>query len=185
MLQLLPSLCLLAAFAIIGIGDSVRHLVGRVNRNRDGRIVFAVAVAVSSAALLVAPFAYLVPVVDDPTSAMPQQSVILKAVNTFYGNYSAVPQNCLVFTFTPDIWVEANRSAAQIGYINGANATLQQSFSDYSCKVFDYGYWCVVPPSHTTTCSYIISHYQLTNLGPKNATLGGDSVAFYQIDNYS
>jgi hypothetical protein len=191
MLQLLPSLCLLATFAIIGIGDSARYIALRFSKgaakNADdghrGRIVFAAAVAISALVLLVYPFVTLAPIVTIPQSNMPQQSVILKSIDTFYGNYSVVPKDCLVFSFTPDIWAEVNRSSAQIGYISGANATLKQSFAAYSCKVFDYGYWCVVPPNHNATCAQIVNSHNLTNLGPTSAPLGGYNVAFYRIGN--
>jgi hypothetical protein len=189
MLQLIPSLCLLATFAIIGISDIVKWLGVRtmrlIGRHGDGKVVFGSAVVALCAALLVYPFVPLVPIVAIAPSAMPQQSVILGAMNAFYSNYNSVPENCLVFTFTPDLWAEVNRSAAQIGYINGANSTLRESFSKYSCKVFDYGYWCVVPPHHSTTCAQIIKKYSLENLGPQNATLGGDGVSFYRILNYT
>lgn len=181
MLQLLPAVCMLAAFAIIGIGDIVRSLVS----SDMGKIAFGCAVALLAIVLLIYPFSVLLPAVTIAPNAMPQQHVILSAMTTFYGNYSSVPQNCLVFTFTPDIWFEVNRSAAQVGYINGANATMKQSFSAYSCLVFDYGYWCVVPPYHNTLCAYSLGKYQVKNIAPKQAPLGGNETAFYQILNYS
>jgi hypothetical protein len=116
---------------------------------------------------------------------MPQQTVILGAINSFYANYNSVPENCLVFSFTPDLWTEVNRSSAQIGYINSANATVKSTFNNYSCKVFDYGYWCVVPPHHDTTCAQILKKYNVSVLGPANATIGGDKVAFYKLLNYT
>ena len=188
MLQLLPSLCLLAAFAVIGIGDSARGIAGRFGREHDaakgGRvpmIVFTAAVAISSMVLLIYPFATLFPVVTIAQAKMPQQSVILKAMDTFYGNYTVVPRDCIVYSFTPDIWAEVNRSSAQIGYLTSANASLTQSLDSYSCKVFDYGYWCIVPPHHNTTCAQIISNHKLTSLGTMNTTLGGFDVAFYKV----
>jgi hypothetical protein len=188
MLQLLPSSCLLAAFAIIGAGDLSRWIFARRAKKKNtlrARAAYAIPVAILFLVLVAYPFVTLIPVVTIAPSAMPQQSVILRAINTFYSNYSAVPQNCLVFSFTNDIWEEVNRSSAQIGYISGGNSTVQQLIMQYKCLVFDYGYWCVVPPYHSSTCSNIQNNYELQNLTYPGEPPGGYNVTFYRILNYS
>jgi hypothetical protein len=187
MLQLLPAACMLAAFAILRISDFASWLVLRYNTKKVqiGKGVFISAMTISSLALLVYPFTLLIPAVAIAPSSMPQQSVILKAINTFYSEYNAVPQNCLVFSFTPDIWFEVNRSSAQIDYLTGANSTLKNSIKQYSCAVLDYGYWCVVPPYHESVCKNAVENFRLENLTSPAPQLGGDKVAFYRILNYT
>ncbi len=186
MLQLLPAVCLLAGFAIIGISDAAQSLVARLRKgNVFGTLAFGSTIALSCTVLLVFPFWLLVPIAAISPSAMPQQSVILNAMNFFYSNYNAVPQNCLVFSHTPDIWAEVNRSSAQISYLSGANSTNKQTISGYKCLVVDYGYWCVVPPYHDTLCKYITGHYQLKPLAVSQPLPNGNSAGFYQILNYT
>ena len=146
MLQILPALSLLAAFTILELSEILSDLFSaRLKSDGNRQALLYAASGILVAAAVIYPFAGLVPIITLAPQQMPQQSVILRSVDFFYGNYSAVPENCLVFTFTPDIWFEVNRSAAQIGYLQGANDTLKASFANYSCKVFDYGYWCSCP----------------------------------------
>ncbi len=189
MLQLLPSVSLLAGYAMTGIGDAARNIAGRFARgNRSQKIMSAAyiaSIAIASVALLVYPFALLLPVVTLPPAQMPQQSVILGSINYFYARYSSVPTSCLVFSFTPDIWVEVNRSSAQIGYLNGANSTNRNLISQYSCLVIDYGYWCVVPPYRDSLCQYLTTRYKISNLKAPEKQASGYSTGFYQVLNYT
>ncbi len=190
MLSLLPSICLLAAFAIIGMGDLARWALTRMDaikkRGQASGIVFGAVVVAAGAVLLAYPFATLVPLVALSPSSMPQQSVILPAISYFYANSQEVPRNCFVFSFTPEIWWEANRSAAEISYLTGGNNnTVNQIISSYSCKVFDYGYWCVVPPFHSTLCASAVSRYGLVGLGSNETAVAGSNVSFYRITNYT
>jgi hypothetical protein len=165
-----------------GFGIIVRKYSKKIN---IGKGAFIFTMAISSLALIVYPFTLLIPAVAIAPSAMPQQSVILKAINTFYSEYNDVPQNCLVFSFTPDIWFEVNRSSAQIDYLTGANSTLESSIRKYSCVVLDYGYWCVVPPYHGSVCRNAVNEFRIENLTSPAPPLGGDEVTFYRILNYS
>lgn len=181
--QLLPAFCFLAALVILTIGDGLRWLFRGNSARRE--IAYASVLAIATLALLVYPFIALVPIVTLAPSEMPQQTVILKAANTFYENYTQVPSNCLVFSFTNDVWEEFNRSSIQIGFLNGANSTIKQLILQYKCLALDYGYWCVVPPYHSTLCSYIATHDKLQNFTSPGVPPGGYSVTFYRILNYS
>jgi hypothetical protein len=189
MLQILPPLCLLASAALVGISDASSIIAQRFGiakrRAKGGAAIRHAVLAVLAAALLIYPFFLLIPVVSVPPSSMPQQSVILPAITSFYENYSEVPSNCLVFSFTPDIWQEENRSSAQIGFLLGANQSIKSHILNYSCLAFDYGYWCLVPPYSNTTCSYVASHYKLGNFTSPPTRPNGTSVAFYKILNYT
>ena len=95
-------------------------------------------------ALIAFPFVELAPVTAIAPDKMPQQSVILQAINAFYSKYAAVRKDCVVFSFTSDIWYEVNISSAQINFLEGANSSIKNSLAQYRCAVLDYGYWCVV-----------------------------------------
>lgn len=187
MLQVLPPLCLLAAFGLVSIGDAAVAIVGVANSKKNAstrNIVHYATLLVVVAVLLVFPFYLLVPVVSVPPNTMPQQGVVLPAVTTFYNNHNVVPNNCLVFSFTPEIWQEANLTGVQVGYLNGANSTLESTINSYSCLVFDYGYWCEVAPYNSQICSSVQSRYKLQNLlTPQQQN--GTSIAFYKILNYT
>ncbi|MDE1855332.1 MAG: glycosyltransferase family 39 protein [Candidatus Micrarchaeota archaeon] len=190
MLQILPPTCVLAALGLVSIGDaggaiSRKMLRGR-NAGRNARAVSLAVLSIASVVLLFYPFYTLMPLVTLPQSAMPQQGIIYPAITTFYENYSVVPENCLVFSFTPEIWQEVNRSASQVGFIFGSNnQTVKSILSGYSCFVFDYGYWCRTAPYADTTCKSIVTSYKLENLTYPPTQPNGTRVAFYKILNYS
>ena len=185
-LQILPPLCLLAAYGILKLADLARFAFSSRSRNKTGaKLAFGSVAVVLTLVLLVFPFVQLSGNITLPPQGMPQQSVIRPALNLFYSNYKSVPQNCLVFSFTPDIWFEANRSSAQIGYLSGSNSTVKQEITQYSCYVLDYGYWCVVPPYHDTLCHYLLTKYAVQNLTSPAPPFGGSNVTFYRILNYT
>jgi hypothetical protein len=186
--QLIPAFCLLAALVLLVAGDGLRWMFSRKAKNMSstrGEIVYALILLIATMGLIVYPFILLVPVVTLAPNAMPQQTVILRAINTFYANYTQVPSSCLVFSFTNDVWEEFNRSSIQIGYLSGSNESTRQLIKQYSCLAFDYGYWCVVPPYHGSTCNYVQTHYALQNFTSPGEPPGGFNVSFYRILNYS
>ena len=135
-----------------------------------------------AAAAFAYPFVMIAPVITMSPSSMPQQSVILKAVNFFYANYNSVPDNCLVFSFTPDLWYEVNISSAQINLMG--SASISQDLGQNKCVVLDYGYWCVVPPFRDTTCKMLAQEYKTRVIASASAG-NGYNTTFYQILNYS
>lgn len=183
MLQTLPPLSLLAALSIFEIGVVASRLVDheRHGRGRRKAIAFHVAAVAVAAAAVIYPFAMVAPVITMSPSSMPQQSVILKAVNFFYGNYNLVQSNCLVFSFTPDMWYEVNISSAQINLM-GSSAVSGSAV--HGCVVLDYGYWCVVPPFRNTTCKSMLQRYSARVIASQSAG-NGYNTTFYQILNYS
>jgi MFS family permease len=185
MLQLMPPLCLLGALAAFELGSEAQALLQRGSEaatNAGAAAFWVVAAGVIVVALLY-PFAALEPVFTLAPNQMPQQSVILPATTFFYNSYKAVPNDCLVFSFTPDIWYEVNVSSAQIGYANGAGGGIGESIDNYSCKVVDSGYWCVVPPYRNTTCANLAGRYSKQVLATEPAG-NGYNTSFYKILNY-
>ncbi len=182
-LQILPFLAVLAGFGVMGIGQLIDSGVERAAKHRKATVRYAI-YGILTVALVVVPFAYYAPYVTIPTNQMPQESYPLNATAFFYNNYTAVPTSCLVFTFTPDLWFQYNRSAAQIGYLGGANQSITDSFKNYSCYVLDYDYWCTVPPYQNTLCSSLLSRYATTPLASESNGRGSQ-FAFYRLLNYS
>ena len=199
MLQINPAMALLGGIGIIAISDALSNyrLIRAVMLRRNMLIepsryvsryrmqIAAVTIAISVAIFLIYPFYTLLPNVTILPSNMPQQIIVHPTQTFLYGNYSKVPANCLVFSLTPDIWYELNRSAAQMSFLVSPNATFVNNTKSYTCHVLDYGYWCVVPPYHNTICSYILSHYDLKPIAlqyPQNPTSGA---GIYMIMNYS
>ncbi|MDE1860442.1 MAG: glycosyltransferase family 39 protein [Candidatus Micrarchaeota archaeon] len=172
MLQLLPPLAVLAAAGI--------HRIHAISKARLGPLIAAVAYIAAVAVIVFAPFITLGHLITLPVSQMPQQHGISNAVNFIYQNYQKVPTNCLVFSFTPDMWYELNRSSAQIWELGANNSTI----SGFSCHVLDYGYWCQVPPYVNSTCKSDLSRYKLTVLATNSSGLGSND-SLYLIQNYS
>ena len=184
MLQTLPPLSLLAALCVFELGEAASRLTEGRRKGRKLRssiAFYAVAGAVAAAAFAY-PFVMIAPVITMSPSSMPQQSVILKAVNFFYANYHSVPDNCLVFSFTPDLWYEVNISSAQINLMG--SASISQDLGQNKCVVLDYGYWCVVPPFRDTTCKMLAQEYKTRVIASASAG-NGYNTTFYQILNYS
>ncbi|VVB76705.1 Uncharacterised protein [uncultured archaeon] len=180
MLQLLPSLSILAAAGVCKLGDGARALVARGKKKmRLAGLAAGVAVAgVAFSAVAAYPFIALMPLTTISPGAMPQQTVILKAMNFFYGNHSSVPSGCVVYSFTPDIWYEVGVNSSQIGYLS-TSGNLSSSTGFRNCAVLDYGYWCLVPPYHDTLCKQLSNAYALTPL----ATSGNGNSAYYLLGN--
>ncbi|MGI0141475.1 MAG: ArnT family glycosyltransferase [Candidatus Micrarchaeales archaeon] len=176
MLQIVPGLALLGGFAVSELGERIGKLRKSVKLNY---LVYGVIMI----GAVIYPFITLIPNITLKPSDMPQQTVIYDALTFFYNNYNKVPTNCLVYTFTPDLWFEFNKSAAQITYLSSSDGQFLNNTKSYSCSVVDFGYWCNVPPYRGTTCSDILKNYNLAPLAIQNNTGKGESFAFYQIVN--
>lgn len=174
MLQLVPPLSLLAGVAISQVYEFA-------DKKSKVKVLGVAMYAVLIIAGLIVPFIMLIPNITLLPQNMPQQTVIYDALSFFYSNYNSVPSNCLVFTFTPDLWYEVGRSAAQIDYINSNNAQFLNDTKNYTCRVIDYGYWCSVPPYKGTTCNTLTQNYNLIPLATHNNTARNENFAFYQI----
>lgn len=186
MLELQPSIAILAGVFVARSSEYAGAIrIGR-GRNRNGFYLGLGVFAAIAIIALVYPFTGYIKEITIPPTAMPQQHVIYPALQFVYDNYSAVPNNCLVFSFTPDVWYEQNRSAAQIGLLGGGDQQFKDFESQYSCYVLDYGYWCVVPPNHAGLCSSLLSSYSMQSLSSRNISgAEGDNVSLYLIKNYS
>ncbi len=185
MLQVMPPLILLASFALLGISDAGVALAKRARRGigvHGTRLLFYAVLTVTSVALIIVPFALVLNLTTLPPSAMPQQVVIAPAMSNFYANYTDVPRNCLVFSNTPDTWLEENYSSLQLEYIGSTNRSMNATISSYSCKVMDYGYWCLVPPFF---CNAYMNEFKMQSLIPYSVNVSNKSIQFYRLLNYT
>jgi len=174
MLQMIPALALLGGFAISELSTTL----GEVSKRKYVHHIVYAAIMIG---VVFYPFVTLVPNITLKPQAMPQQTVIYDALSFFYSNYNSVPTNCMVFTFTPDLWEEFNRSAAQIDYVSSTNSQFLNDTKNYTCRVVDYGYWCNVPPNKGTICKNLLENYNLLPLAMQNNSARGENFAFYQI----
>ncbi len=191
MLQLHPQLVILSAIGIVEISGLLAMAGSRVAKRRRNRSLLNkrnLLIAIPYAAFFIVIFfifAQFFPIVTMPPSSAPQQSVILPASNFINSNYSAVPSNCLVFSFTPDMWYENGRSAAQIGYLQSDSSNFTNFTKSYRCFVLDYGYWCIVPPYDNTTCPAYLKSYNTSVLATRSISGAANNVSFYLLRNYS
>jgi len=174
MLQMIPALALLGGFAISGLGT----ILGEISKQKYVHHIVYAAIIIG---VVIYPFVTLVPNITLKPQQMPQQTVIYDALSFFYSNYNSVPANCMVFTFTPDLWEEFNRSAAQIDYVSSTSSQFLNDTKNYTCRVIDYGYWCSVPPNKGTVCKNLLQNYNLLPLAMQNNSARGENFAFYQI----
>lgn len=188
MLEMIPPLIVGAALGVYEIVRYARLWLGRISiRIKKGipEMLYAGIFSIALFGLLIVwPFAIFAPGLALPANQTPQEGQPLTAINFIYNNYHDVPANCLVFSFTPDIWYELNRSAAQVGYLGNNNPNFTSFARHFSCYVFDYGYWCSVPPYQGTTCSSTLSNYKLVPLVNTGQPLGS-GYNFYEIENYT
>jgi len=183
MLQILPGLSILAGFALFEIAQLPGMFIRRL-KNKYTTYTIIVALFVL---LAVFPFVKISSLITLTPNNMPQQTVIYPAMAAFYANYEKVPTNCLVFSSTPDIWYEMGRSAAQITYFDTSlNESMKSVLSNYSCFVFDYGYWCQVPPEHNGVCNVAINEYKTKILATTYIpnSMYNSNVTYYELLNY-
>lgn len=215
MLQITPEISLLAGIGIILISLYISNIAGWVSlklkhrkqanenksysptinpnhniesaeiKNSKHNIIFYSSVIILFAIFFAYPFANLFSLITLNVNDMPQQSVIAPAIEFFYSNYQKVPANCLVFSFTPDIWFEVGRASMQIGYLGAENGTIVNIERNFSCYVLDYGYWCLVPPYNNTLCLYDKNLYNTKALAIGSVPYTDKHPAFYLLENYS
>jgi len=210
MLQITPEISLLAGIGVISASLYISKIIERVyfklkhkkqvnesesqNRNIESAkiknskhsIIFYSSVVILFAIFFAYQFTNLFSLITLNVNEMPQQTVIAPTIEFFYHNYQKVPSNCLVFSFTPDIWFEVGRASMQIGYLGAENSTIESIERNFSCYVLDYGYWCMVSPYNTTLCPYDKNLYKTKALAIGSVSFFNDEhPAFYLLENYT
>ena len=184
MLVLFPAMAIYAGFGISALALSIVSVMKSIGKRKAAKnAFFGNSVCLLLLALFaVMPFVLALPTVTILPSNMPQQALPLSAVNFIYSNYASVPANCLVFTFTPDIWYELNRSAAEIGYLNSPDPKFVKFESGFRCFVLDKGYWCDIS-GYKSECSSYYGSFNTTALASSQAP-GGGTFEFVKMNNY-
>ncbi len=179
MLIIYPAIAILAGIGISSLSD----LMPGKKRNA-GKALSSAAFAALIVAFAAYPFLNSMSIITMNTSQMPQQQTALNAVNFIYQNAAKVPADCLVFTFTPDVWYELNRSAAQVGYFGASDPNFTRFASRFSCFVFDQGYWCTTTQYKNSVCAADLARYGSTAIAaaPIPGQLG--NVSLYYVNGY-
>jgi len=94
-------------------------------------------------------------------------------------HYSEIPKDCYFVSFVPGLFRTLGRNAV---YNENLFYLYNSGELKGKCLVYDYGYWCIVPPFHDTSCKAILQAFQLQPI--RNLTLeDGRTLAFYYILN--
>ncbi len=101
-----------------------------------------------------------------------------RSISFINDNYLTVPNNCLVFSETPYLWYNLNRSSAIPGI-----TLLNTNIKNYNCYIFDYSSFCSYP-NISTECNKFLSQYKTKIIVSEN---NGNlpRFALYQILNFS
>ncbi len=189
MLQIYPAIAILGAAGIDGLAGFAQYAAKRATRSRKSAtfpVFSAVIFVVFIWVFAVYPFVAAFNTLSLTPQNMPQEPGPNTATSFIYANYNSIPTNCLVFSFTPDIWYELNRSSAQVGYVGSTDSNFTLFASHFSCYVLDYGYWCSVPPYRGSECRSDISNYNVTSVVSEPAASGGSgNLTLYMLNNYS
>ncbi len=182
MLELLPFMSILSSFGIVGVTDAVSMITAKaVKFKHSSSIILVILLLIT----VILPFFLILPKITIPISQMPQEYFNTQATSFIYNNYQKVPTSCLVFSFTPDIWYELNRSAAQVSYFGSGNTTTnKETFKNYSCFVFDYGYWCSTPEYKNSTCGSELHNYNISIIATQNSSQNFN-FTLYKINNFT
>ena len=187
MLITYPAISIFAGFGIASISSGIPSVL-KIFRKRKSRgkreAVSSVIFAILIIAFAVFPFYNALGMVTISPSNMPQESMPLSATNFIYQNAAQVPSSCLVFSFTPDIWWEQNRNAAQIGWLNSDDSNFTNFESKFSCFVLDVGYWCTTPEYKGGLCQNDLKAYNTTVIATQSSPDFTDNYSLYYIDGY-
>ena len=187
MLIIYPAIAIFAGFGIASLssGIPVALKLSKNKKSEAKRAIFSSAIfAVLIIVFAVFPFYNSLSTVTISPSRMPQEAMPMSATNFIYQNVAKVPSNCLVFSFTPDVWWEQNRSSAQVGWLGNGNSTFKSFENTFTCFVFDKGYWCTTPEYKSGLCSTDLSTYNTTLIVTQRAPNQIDNYSLYYIDGY-
>ena len=188
MLIIYPAISIFAGFGIATLsnGIPVALKLFRAKNGESKRAILSVVIfAVLIILFAVLPFYNSLKIVTISPANMPQEVMPMSATNFIYQNTFKVPSNCLVFSFTPDVWWEQNRSAAQIGWLGNGNSTFTSFENTFTCFFFDKGYWCTTPEYKSGLCSTDLSTYNTTLIATQRSPNLMDNYSLYYINGYN
>lgn len=187
MLVIYPAIAIFAGYAIAHLSASGANFAVKSDKKAEKGKKIAVATAIYLILITlfaIYPFISATHNITLPPLQMPQEPMPYSATSFIYNNYQAVPANCLVFSFTPDVWYELNRSAVQIGYFQNENETFVSFEKNYNCYVLDIGYWCSTGQFKDSVCRTDLQGFNTTQLATSTATSSIGNFSFYRLNNY-
>ncbi|MGC8652069.1 MAG: hypothetical protein ACP5UH_02355 [Candidatus Micrarchaeia archaeon] len=174
MLSLIYQVSLLSGvgawFIYEGIGKHLR--IGCMGKKPKSALAIIALVLLFSAIFY--PLYALAPKLSINPAMIPQAGSARFDENFIYANISAIPSNCLVFTYVPYLFNINDRSAAQMFYLFN-NTFMANAESEYSCLAIDYGYWCKTP---NNMCPQAMAQYKTVPLKTAVYTRAGFSFTF-------
>ena len=196
LLVLYPALAILAAFGLYELSEWLVLLLRK--RNRKSKQITSIKYAICIILIIlffIVPFVYYaVPFLMHPNYSYADFPIIPNATpqNDSYAmmyanrslafinsNYNLVPPTCLVFSPSPYIWYQLNRSSAYVSEYNASDSNI----NSYSCFILDYSWFCG-NPFNNTICNTILNKYKLKILATESGD-GSSNFSLYQILNYS
>jgi hypothetical protein len=72
------------------------------------------------------------------------------------------PPNCTVFSHVSSMYLDRGIPSGQLWYLETPDVFSQ---ANSTCLIFDYGYWCSVPPFRDTQCANLLATHSYQKLG--------------------
>jgi 4-amino-4-deoxy-L-arabinose transferase-like glycosyltransferase len=124
--------------------------------------------------LLLSPY-----VVVDPMQIWEAHDARVYVFDFVLKHYNDFPKDCYFVSYVPGLFRALGRNGIYTETFFGLYSSGELKGK---CLVFDYGYWCIVPPFHDTTCKAILQRFQTKMV--ENLTLPDNrTLAFYYILN--
>lgn len=191
-----PPLSILAAFGVLAMANYISSAFKKSKTpNKNGAATVHFVCALLIAVIFIVPFLYAMPFLRNPNynytdfplqlnstteNSIYTMSYTNRSLEFIYNNYKSVPNDCLVFSEAPYLWYTLNRSSAVLDLSNSSDSV---NIKDYSCYVFDYGFWCSYPIG-STSCNSFLGKYKLKVLAnEQNGNL--PNFTLYQILNFT
>ncbi len=149
MLSLIAPVCIAGGYgcaSLITLANSIfKKLTKKIKQLKNSNLAASAATFVILLLIFYSTYA-TIPFVGVNPANLPQAGDARYYENFVLNQSSAIPSNCIVYSYDPTLFFLVNRSALQMSYIQ--NKTVFANVSkQYSCQVVDYGYWCYTPNS--------------------------------------
>lgn len=177
MLSLVAQASMLGGFACAEMFDMVDYYAKRLIKSAmTVKAINAVAL-VAILALLFTPIYLLMPRLSVSPSNIQQAGDARFDENFVYNSSSAIPSNCLVYSYDPTLFQLVGRNSTQIGNLYNLTQT-NQYMAQQKCLVLDYGYWCYTPNNE---CTYASQNYNLVPIATATYNAMGRTYGFYYV----
>jgi hypothetical protein len=177
MLSLAAQAAMLGGFACAEMYDMADYYAKRLAKNAKAVRIVNVVVLAAIIVLLFTPIYLLMPRIAVNPSAIQQAGDARFDENFVYNSSSAIPNNCLVYSYDPTLFQIVGKNSTQIGNLYNDTQVAQYQQAN-KCLVLDYGYWCYTPNNE---CSYAQQSYNLVPITTATYSAMGRTYGFYYI----